>query len=213
MGFALSERALAGGHQVVLIAGPTALQPPSAADYRPVVSALEMRDQVRLALAESQPRIEVVVMVAAVADYRPATREAGKPRKSDAGLSLNLVPNPDILRELGQDRAADGSRVVLVGFALEAGGPEEIVAKGKGKLERKGVDLIVVNHVRAMGAEDNEVTLVFRAGVLEGEATRRLGRMNKSDVAQAILAAALEILEAAGRQGSANVDGKRGKTQ
>ena len=103
--------------------------------------------------------------------------------------------------------------MVLVGFALESGEYDEVLAKGRQKLVRKGLDLIVVNHVDAIGAQDNEVTLLFRAGLLAGEATRRLGRMDKADVAQAILAAALEILEVADHQGSASAADKRGETQ
>lgn len=212
MGFALTERALSDGHKVVLVAGPTALRPSPSVDYRPVTSALEMRDAVAAALRDTIPPIEVVVMVAAVADYRPAVREPGKPKKSEAGLTLQLVPNPDILAGLGEQKAAGESAAVLVGFALESGDREEIVAKGSRKLERKGLDLIVVNHVSAVGAEDNEVTLVFKAGVLEGEEVQRLGRMDKSEVARAILSAAVEILDVAGRQGTEQADSKRGKT-
>ena len=218
MGFALTEQALRAGHQVVLVAGPTALRPPPRVDYRPVTSALEMRDAVAVALRDTIPPIEVVVMVAAVADYRPAVREAGKPKKSDDGLTLQLVPNPDILAGLGARKAAGEFAVVLVGFALESGDHDEIVAQGSRKLDRKGLDLIVVNHVSAIGAEDNEVTLVFKAGVLDGDEVRRLGRMDKSEVARAILAAAVEILDGANCEGSnetgSNETGsKRGETQ
>lgn len=195
MGFAFTEAAVGEGHRVVLVAGPTGLVPPSAADYRPVTSALEMRDTVAEALRESVPPIDVVVMVAAVADYRPADRVVGKPAKSSSGLTLQLVPNPDILLGLGDRKSAGELGAVLVGFALESGDYDDIVAKGTRKLDRKGLDLIVVNHISAMGAEDNEVTLVFKANQANGNPTQRLGRRNKKEVAQAILAAAVQILD------------------
>lgn len=223
MGFALTEVAVQAGHEVVLVAGPTALSPALSAVYRPITSALEMRDEVARVLRETTPPIEVVVMVAAVADYRPAVRDAGKPKKSDAGLTLQLVPNPDILAELGARRSAGELSAVLVGFALESGTPEETVAKGTQKLERKGLDLIVVNTVSAVGSPDNEVTLVYRTGSPipgptgpgdpQSGRVQHLGRMDKSEVAAAILTAALGILDCFKRSGDGQTDSKRGKTQ
>ncbi len=185
MGYALAQAALAGGHEVVLVSGPTALQPPRGADLRAVTSALEMAAAVGTAVAGS----DVVFAAAAVADYRPATRHSGKLRSGREDFAVEMVRNPDILADLGRRRAAGGIDPVLVGFALQAGTPDEILVLGRDKLRHKQLDLIVVNHVSAMGALDNEVTLVFADG-----RTEPLARRDKTELARDILAAAEGIL-------------------
>ena len=185
MGYALAAAAVAGGHDVVLVSGPTGLEPPPGVVLEPVTSAVEMQ----AAVAAAIERTDVVVAVAAVADYRPAARHAGKLQSGVDGFTVDMVRNPDILRGLGEQRARGEIDTVLVGFALQAGTPDEILALGRAKLERKQLDLIVVNHVSAMGAVDNEATLVFRDG-----RTTPLPRQDKAALAEEILAAALGIL-------------------
>jgi phosphopantothenoylcysteine decarboxylase/phosphopantothenate--cysteine ligase len=141
------------------------------------------------ALASRMPRIDIVIAVAAVSDYRPGERQPGKPPRSKTGLALKLVPNPDIISELGRRRLAEGRRLVLVGFALQAGTPAENLAAGRAKLLAKNLDLIVVNHRSAIGDEQSEVTLVFRDGGAEP-----LPRQAKRAHAGRIVAAAVQIL-------------------
>lgn len=183
MGYALAEAAIARGDEVHLVTGPTALAEPAGAHTTPVVSALEMEAAVDRVL--DAHLIDTVIAVAAVADYRPAERHAGKLPSGVEEFAVPMVRNPDILAGLGRRRAAGDLRVQLVGFALQAGSASERVALGRKKLHAKNLDLIVVNHVTAMGAADNEVTLVFADG-----REQLLPRQSKPALATAILAAA-----------------------
>jgi len=140
-----------------------------------VESALEMRE----AILGRYSWAQAVVMAAAVADYRPAEVSREKEPKVAVEKVLRLLPNPDILKELGENK---GSRV-LVGFAMETG---EGLARAKEKLLRKNLDLIVLNWVNregvGFGSFENEVVLLLRDGrVLE------LPRMPKRQVADRIL--------------------------
>ena len=146
-GYALARAASARGAEVVLVtAVPAAgLPDPAGAEVRRVTSALELRAAV---LAEAE-RADVVVMAAAVADYRPVDRSSTKRKKTDA-LTVELVQNPDVLAELVAARAAGKAapRQVLVGFAAETGDADgDVLAHGRAKLARKGCDLLVVNEV------------------------------------------------------------------
>lgn len=179
MGFALACEAARRGAEVVLVAGPSALATPGGVRRVDVGSALEMRDAV---LAEL-PRATIVVKAAAVADFRPAAPAAGKLRKEDlepeAGLTLELVRNPDILAEVCRQK---GARIV-VGFAAESG---DLVATARRKLARKGCDLLVANDVALAGSgfdgDENEVVLVWPGGEVE-----ELPRSSKAAVAAQIL--------------------------
>jgi len=140
MGFAVAEQAARRGARVTLVAGPVALATPPGVERVDVETALEMRDAVRRAFEDC----DVAVMAAAVADFRPAQPVAGKIKKEaleeGAGLTLELVRNPDILAEISRER---GPRIV-VGFAAER---EDVVAAARRKLARKGCDLILANDV------------------------------------------------------------------
>ncbi|HXH05560.1 MAG TPA: bifunctional phosphopantothenoylcysteine decarboxylase/phosphopantothenate--cysteine ligase CoaBC [Vicinamibacterales bacterium] len=178
MGFAVAEEGVRRGARVVLVAGPTALEPPPGAEVVRVRSAAEMRAAI-LARAEGA---DAVVMAAAVADYTPAGgAAAAKLPRSTEPLTLTLVPTPDILGELA-GRRAGAELPVLVGFAAEAGPPE---ARARRKLAAKRVDLIVANDISRADAgfevETNEATLV----TAEGE--ERLPLRSKRELAQAIL--------------------------
>jgi len=175
MGYAVAEAARDRGAEVVLVAGPTSLPDPWGVQVVRVESALEMRE----AILAQYPWAEAVVMAAAVADYRPETTLADKEPKVEAERILRLVPNPDILKELGEKK---GDRV-LVGFAMET---REGLERARGKLVRKNLDLIVLNWVNregvGFGSLENEVVLLLRDGrVLE------LPRMPKRQVAHRIL--------------------------
>ncbi len=186
MGHAIATAALRRGAEVVLIAGPTALEPPPGATYVPVQTAEEMRE----AALQHLPSVSVVIKAAAVADYRVTDPAAQKIKsKKDEGLTLSLVPNPDILREL----AARKGRAFLVGFAAET---NDVRKNARAKLGAKGIDLLVANDVSRSGigfeADDNQVVLLDRWG---GEV--ELPKMAKVAVADAILNRVLALRAAA----------------
>jgi phosphopantothenoylcysteine decarboxylase/phosphopantothenate--cysteine ligase len=139
MGYALAERAARRGARVVLISGPVALAPAAGAEVVSVRSATEME----AAVNERAGECDVVIMAAAVSDYRPVEPSEHKLKKPDdgSGLTVDLVQNPDILAGLGR-RYRDANRPLLVGFALET---RELLAAAEAKLKAKGVQIIVAN--------------------------------------------------------------------
>jgi phosphopantothenoylcysteine decarboxylase/phosphopantothenate--cysteine ligase len=156
MGYALAAAARSRGANVVLVSGPVDLQPPAGVELIRVTTAAEMRD----AVVPRARQADVVIMAAAVADYAPAETPAQKIHKHSDTLTLSLVRTPDILAELGRQRAG-GDRPVLVGFAAET---TDVVASARSKRREKGVDLVVANDVSRSDAgfevDTNEVTLV-----------------------------------------------------
>jgi phosphopantothenoylcysteine decarboxylase / phosphopantothenate---cysteine ligase len=180
MGFALAERARDRGATVTVVAGPVALPDPRDVTVIRVRSAVEMRD----AITAQSDAHDIVVMAAAVADYRPAEVAPEKIKKSHAELVIRLVKNPDILAELGASRGAT-KLPVLVGFAVETG---DLIAHAKAKLSRKGCDLVVANLAEhGFEGDDNTVTLVRE------DHAEALPRMRKRDVADRILDTARAI--------------------
>lgn len=190
MGQAIAAAALRRGARVVLVSGPTALPPPAGAVFLPVQTAEEMRGAVLHHLDEST----IVVKAAAVADYRVKDPSASKIKsRKDEGLTLELTPNPDILREV----AARKGPAFVVGFAAET---DRVREHALAKLRAKDIDLLVVNDVSQAGigfeADENQVALLDRwGGILE------LPRMSKREVADAILDRILGLRAAAGRPG------------
>jgi phosphopantothenoylcysteine decarboxylase/phosphopantothenate--cysteine ligase len=157
MGFALATEARDRGARVVLVAGPTVVPPPSGVQLREVRSAVEMKEAVDDAAKDA----DVVIMTAAVADYRPAQVADSKIKKqgSDA-MRIELVKNPDLLAGLGQART--GKRPVLVGFAMET---NDVCGYARRKLVEKRVDLVVANEAAVgFGRDDTQVTLVDAEG-------------------------------------------------
>ncbi len=159
MGYAIAGAALERGARVTLVSAPTSLRPPAGVEYVPVTTAEEMRAAVlsRLGL------IDALVMAAAVADFRVDRTAQQKIKRGDTGLQLTLVPNPDILAETaGQE---GGKRPVRVGFAAES---DQLVARAREKLSRKGLDLIVANRVdpegTVFGSDYNEVVMIDSGG-------------------------------------------------
>jgi phosphopantothenoylcysteine decarboxylase/phosphopantothenate--cysteine ligase len=153
MGFALAEAAADLGCDVILVAGPVSLEAPHGVKRVDVVTAREMhREVMRFA-----PKSDVIVMAAAVADWRPARVSREKIRKTHERM-LELVENPDILEELGR-RKRPGQ--TLVGFALETGGVER---HAREKMRAKRCDWIVANHARAIGAPSSNAILISRKG-------------------------------------------------
>ncbi|HEY7046526.1 MAG TPA: bifunctional phosphopantothenoylcysteine decarboxylase/phosphopantothenate--cysteine ligase CoaBC [Jatrophihabitantaceae bacterium] len=162
-GYALASVAAArGAGQVTLVAANTDLPDPAGAAVVRVVTTAEMREAVHKAAADA----DVVVMAAAIADFRPAAEAAYKIKKSDAEPPpITLTKNPDILTELV---AARRPGQILVGFAAETGDDSgDVLAHGRAKLARKGVDLLVVNAVgggKAFGTPDNAAVILGADG-------------------------------------------------
>ena len=161
MGYAVAAEAVRRGARVVLVSGPSALAPPAGVELVRVRSA----EQMHAAVQRHAPDADIVVMAAAVADYTPPRRAAGKIEKTDAPLELSLVRTPDILAALGRERAGS-PKPVLIGFAAESGDPVE---RGRQKLLRKGADLIVANDISTEGSgfdsELNAASLISHDGV------------------------------------------------
>ena len=158
MGFALADEARRRGAHVTLVVGPTRLDPPAVDEAVRVRSAAEMHEAVMRVAAG----VDVVIMAAAVADYTPAQRAAGKIAKADAPLTLSLERTKDILADLGAMRdALGGAAPVLVGFAAET---TDVVERARAKRTRKRIDMIVANDVsatdRGFDAPTNEVTII-----------------------------------------------------
>ena len=155
MGYALAGAARNRGAHVVLISGPGELAVPPGVEIIRVTTAAEMRDAVVPRAREA----DVVIMAAAVADYAPASVPQQKIHKDGETLTLSLVRTPDILAELGRQRA--GERPLLVGFAAET---SDVITSARRKQREKKVDMVVANDVARRDAgfevDTNEVTLV-----------------------------------------------------
>jgi phosphopantothenoylcysteine decarboxylase / phosphopantothenate---cysteine ligase len=183
MGFALAEEAARRGAQVTVVAANVELPRHPAVRYVDVTTAAELHE----AAVEAFDAADVLLMAAAVADFRPQP-QAGKIKKDAAGeeMALRLERTEDVLSELA-DRRTSGQ--TLVGFAAEHG--EGALEYGRGKLERKRLDAVVVNDIAradiGFDAHDNEVVILTR----EGETA--VPKASKAEVARAILDAVLRI--------------------
>ena len=199
MGFAVARAACAAGHEVVLVAGPVALKTPRGVRRVDVVSA---RDMLAAVLAEVKgasdrpsvaPPLTVLVMTAAVADWRPARCAKRKLKKDEMSDTLKLVRNPDILktinRQLGWPRSRAAAGLIRIGFAAETGAPAAEAAR---KCREKGLDLVVGNDVSepgsGFGTATNRVTFVTPDGSVQ-----HLPLMSKLAVARRIVSFAERI--------------------
>ena len=157
MGFALAAEAARRGAAVTLIAGPVRLETPAGVERRDVRTALEMR----AALSTVAPAADLVIMAAAVADFRVSAVAPTKIKRGTAGLSLELVPNPDLLAEL----ASTAPLAIRVGFAAET---DDLATNAQKKLAGKNCDFLVANDVSrsdiGFDALDNEVVVYRRSG-------------------------------------------------
>ena len=184
MGYAIAEAAVRRGAKVILVSGPTALQPPSAAE----TIFVETAQQMRTAVLDRWERANIILMAAAVGDYHVKNVSAEKVKR-DGARTLELEPNPDILADLGSLRHASGkSSPMLIGFAAET---ENGLENARAKLTKKRVDAIVLNDVSrsdiGFNADRNEVTIVTA-----GE-TIQVPEASKLEIAQKILEAALRL--------------------
>ena len=161
MGVALAEAARDRGATVTLVAGAMSVTPPRGVNVVDATTAADMRESI-INLA---PGSDILVMAAAVADYAPARPSGRKIKRGSESLRLELVPNPDIIAEVGE--MPDDVRPFLVGFAAES---DDLEANATGKLRDKGLDLIVANRVGgpfdAIGSEENKVVVFGVEGAL-----------------------------------------------
>lgn len=186
-GVALAVAARNAGATVRLLAAHMDVAPPAGVEVVRVDTALQLREAALDAAADS----DVVIMSAAVADFRPAVVSDTKIKKRDGTEDpvITLVRNPDILHELVERRNAAGNagHQLIVGFAAETGDDEgDVLAHAEAKLQRKGCDLLVVNHVgtdRVFGQDTNSVVILARSGAEPQEAAG-----TKADVAAAVVA-------------------------
>lgn len=171
MGYAIAAAARDRGASVTLISGPAAAQPPAAVTLVRVETALDMQREVMSVIANA----DLLIMNAAVADFRPATASEHKIKKGDdEELTIRLVRNPDILASIAHRRD-----LVKIGFAAET---HDLLAYAREKLERKGLDMIVANEaVASIGAEDIQMILIDAQGV------ERLPRLPKPAAAERLL--------------------------
>jgi phosphopantothenoylcysteine decarboxylase/phosphopantothenate--cysteine ligase len=180
MGYAIAEAALEAGHNVVLISGPVNLDPPRGAHFTAISTSDEMHDAVHRNLSGC----DVLVMCAAVADYKPAKIAAQKIKKSVDTSSLELVPTRDILASL----PTTDRQFLVVGFAAET---NDIEKYAQAKLIEKNCDIIVANDVAVgMESDENEVTILFRNGE-----PMKISRAPKKNVARNLLKIFLDSCE------------------
>ncbi len=186
MGYALAGRAASAGADVTLVHGPVSLPDIAGVRMVPVTSAAEMADEVLKRYDDA----DIVIMAAAVADYRPEKFHEEKVKKSEGAWNLKLVRNVDILKTLGERK----THQLLVGFAAET---DNLLENAAGKLRNKNADLLVANDVSrsdiGFGSDDNEVHLLFRDGT-----ERKIGRTSKERIAGAVLEAVAGLQEVSG---------------
>ena len=184
MGYAIAEAALRRGAKVILVSGPTALQPPSAA----ATVFVETAQQMRTAVLDSWEQASLIIMAAAVGDYQ-VKNAATEKIKRDGAMTLQLEPNPDILADLGSLRHASGkTSPMLIGFAAET---EHGLENARAKLTKKRVDAIVLNDVSrpdiGFNSDRNEITIVTATD------TTAVPEASKLEIAQTILEIALRL--------------------
>ena len=171
MGYAIAEAAIEAGHEVVLISGPVQVDRPRGVAVIPISTSDEMFALVR----QHTSRCDILVMCAAVADYKPAKVSKNKIKKRGDNISLELVPTRDILKSLPKDR-----QYLVIGFAAET---EDVEANARKKLQEKNCDVIVANDARiGMESDENEVEIFFKNGE-----TKKISRASKKIIARELI--------------------------
>ncbi|MFN8591361.1 MAG: bifunctional phosphopantothenoylcysteine decarboxylase/phosphopantothenate--cysteine ligase CoaBC [Thermomicrobiales bacterium] len=180
MGYAIAREALAAGADVVLVSGPVNMPPPYGAEFIGVETAIEMRDAVESATEDA----DALIMAAAVADFRPETRQEQKIKKApeQTHLELKLLRNPDILASI------DRPGMVRIGFAAET---DDLLANAQKKLVNKRLDAIIANDAEAtIGSPTSRATILTSSGDV-----RSLPEMPKDDLAAAIISLTRELID------------------
>lgn len=179
MGYAIAENAMLRGADVTLVTGPCAVEPPMFVKVKPVISAQDMYE----AVTEEYDQTDIVIMTAAVADYRPAQVSTEKVKKQDSDLSIPLVRTKDILATLG----ASKTHQFLCGFSMET---QNMLENSRAKIAKKNLDMIVANNLKVAGAgfgtDTNVITLIAK------DFEKELPLMSKKEAAGCILNAILE---------------------
>ena len=180
MGYAIAQAAIDRGANVTLVSGPVALDPVDKADIMQVTSAQSMA----LAMQDHAGSADVIVMCAAVADYKPKSVSNSKIKK-DGGMDLELVRTQDILLQLGENKE---SNQILVGFAAET---DDFDKNAKAKLKKKNLDIIALNDIsrsgEGFGSDSNNIKLFFKDGT-----TVDLGSDTKRNLAKDIISSIFE---------------------
>ena len=179
MGYALAEVAERRGAEVILISGPTNITPPEGVKTIFVKSALDMEKEV----LKHFPRCDVVIASAAISDYRPEKREKEKIKSKIGKESVNLIRNPDILGQLGNQKGAK----FLIGFALET---RDLERDAREKLKRKNLDMIIANAPEVMSRDEATVKIFTRSGK-----KIFLRKMRKEKIAERILSELNEFMK------------------
>jgi phosphopantothenoylcysteine decarboxylase/phosphopantothenate--cysteine ligase len=186
-GYALAQAALDAGARVTLISTPTSLTPPVGAQ----VVAVETAEQMLKAVLAESASADILVMAAAVADFRPRKAAKNKLKKRDGIPQVELESTQDILQAVGKQKAGGRHPRLLVGFAAES---RDLLENAAEKLKSKKLDMIVANDISAsdagFGTETNRVTLLFKKGKQES-----LPLMSKTEVAETIVARLAALLE------------------
>lgn len=184
MGYAVAQAARQRGAEVILVSGPTALDPPAGVHLIAIRSADEMKS----AVLEHYPKMDIVIKAAAVADYRPAVRALEKIKKSGQPEILSLVPTDDILAQLGSAKRNQ----VLVGFTAET---RDLLTRAREKMNRKNLDMIVANDVFSgvLGADSATVHVLSPSGE-----TTTIENCSKLEIAHRILDLALQAQQLRG---------------
>jgi len=187
MGFAIAEELASLNAQVTLVKGPTSYNPEvRGIKIIPVTSAEEMYE----ASVKAFPKADVAILAAAVADYKPVAVSKEKLKKDGESLQINLVKNPDILESLGKKKS---KKQILVGFALET---EDELENARKKLEKKNLDMIVLNSLRDKGAgfgyDTNKITILNKKGSQKSYSLKA-----KPDVARDIIDEVIKLIDAA----------------
>jgi phosphopantothenoylcysteine decarboxylase/phosphopantothenate--cysteine ligase len=189
-GFALAQAAVDCGANVKLITGPINRRAPIGAQPVMVTTAAEMEDAVLSACEQA----DVLIMAAAVGDYRPAETATHKLKKTATEMTLHLTRTPDVLAAVSARRAETGLPRVVVGFAAET---QDLLENARAKLTAKGLDMIVANDVSAADAgfatATNRVTIIDKAGE-----TEHLPLMSKESVAEVVLERVIQHFEGNG---------------
>jgi phosphopantothenoylcysteine decarboxylase/phosphopantothenate--cysteine ligase len=174
MGYAIAEAALAKKHEVTLISGPASIAQPRGAKNVSIITSDELDEAIHRAIREC----DVLVMCAAVADYKPAAISARKMKKRKSSFALKLVPTRDILASLPKRRC-----YLVIGFAAET---HDLTTNARKKLRAKNCDAIVANDVSGseigMESDENEVTIFFRDGQ-----SKRISRAPKKIIARELV--------------------------
>ena len=176
MGYAIAEAARERGLLVTLVSGPVNLQPPEGVEVINIESAADMAK----AMKSAAQTADIIVMAAAVADYRPKQYSTSKVKKSDGDMCIELERTEDILLSLGKNKRPGQ---ILVGFAAET---DDLLKNAQGKLERKNLDYIAANIVgvpgRGFAADNNAITLIGRDG-----SQTEFALQSKKNLAEALL--------------------------